>query len=127
VHCWNTYQAYEPIVHFGKWNACTCGHSIFQNALHSFFWFFFPVIPNGYLPDTHQVSGELENKKHCCLHHVMPSAMGIISIRPASPLPHRGPYSGNAYPTHNVEGTTLKFIISCSCFCISLLIKFPTQ
>jgi hypothetical protein len=77
--------------------------------------------------DTHQVSGELENKNHRCLHHVMPSAMGIIRIRPASALPHRGPYFGNAYPTHNVESTTLKFIISCSCSCISLLIKFPTQ
>jgi hypothetical protein len=41
---------------------------------------------------------EIENKNHHCLHHVMPSAMGIIRIRPASDLPHRCPYSGNAYP-----------------------------
>jgi hypothetical protein len=90
-------------------------------------FYIFPVIPTGYLSDTHQVSGELENKNHRWLHHVMPSAMGIIRIRPASALPHRGPYFGNAYRTHNVKRTTLKFIISCSCSCISLLTKFPTQ
>jgi len=75
----------------------------FSKMHYIVFYLFFPVIPSGYLPDTHQVSGELENKNHQCLHHVMPSAMGIIRIRPASALPHRGPYFGNAYPTHNVE------------------------